>query len=59
MLANLVSFMEINIYIQTLSLHSDEEGELVLLRNPVSSFTLFCYLCNVHRVQMFNWIAHI
>lgn len=32
-------------------LYSGVEGELVLLRIPVSSFTLFCgYLCNVHRV---------
>lgn len=53
MLANLISFMEINIYIQTLSLHSDVEGELVLLKNPVSSFTLSCcYLHNVHSVNV-------
>lgn len=45
MLANPVSFMEINIYIR-LSFNSGVEGEPVLLRIPVSSFTLFCgYLC--------------
>lgn len=45
MFASPVSLMEIDIYIQTLSLPSDAEGELVL-RNPVSSF--------IYSAVMFN-----